>query len=337
MKAIKITAPGKLEMENAPLPDIDPGEVLLRVAYGGICGSDVHIYHGKNPRVKYPLIMGHEMSGVIADVGARCDKSWKTGDRVVVNPLISCGVCDPCRRGNVHVCERLGLIGIDTDGAFAEYVKAKPSQLIRIPEGMDMDLAALAEPFAVGVHAVNRSGMKVGDRIVVLGGGPIGLMVALAARAAGAGMVAVGEVSQFRLEKAAKMGFETINPINQNTREKVLEMTGGIGADIVFEAAAAAPTSAQMTGLLRTRGTAVIVGVHRQPVNVDLQDVNLRELYILGTRVYTENDFKAAVNLMPGIRGLEEVVTHRLPLGAAQQGFDAMVSAGESLKVLLGP
>lgn len=337
MKALKITAPGKLEMENVPLPEIDPGEVLLRVGFGGICGSDVHIYHGKNPRVKYPLVMGHEMSGEITDVGARCGQSWKAGDRVVVYPLISCGACDPCRRGNLHVCERLGLIGIDTDGAFAEYVKARPSQLVRIPEGMGLDMAALAEPFAVGVHAVNRSGIKVGDRVVVLGGGPIGLMVALAARAAGAGMVAVGEVSRFRLEKAAKMGFETINPMNQNIREKVLEMTGGTGADVVFEAAAAAPTSAQMTGLLRTRGTAVIVGVHRQPVNVDLQDVNLRELYILGTRVYTDSDFKAAVNLMPRIRELEEVVTHRIPLGAAREGFDAMISAGESLKILLEP
>ena len=337
MKALKIPAPGKLEMQTVPLPDTRPGEILLRVGYGGICGSDVHIYHGKNPRVKYPLVMGHEMSGWVADVGGECGPDWKAGDQVAVNPLLWCGACDPCRRGYTHVCQKLGLIGIDTDGAFAEYVKVRPSQLIRVPEGMGLDAAALAEPLAVGVHAVNCSGAQAGDRGVVLGGGPIGLMVALAARAAGAEMVAVGEVSPFRLGKAGKMGFKTLDPQNGSVKEQVLDITRGAGADVVFEAAAAAATSAQMTGLLRTRGTAVVVGVHRQLAQVDLQDVNLRELHILGSRVYTPNDFKTAVSLMPQLSELREVITHRLPLEAAQSGFDAAMASGESLKVLLKP
>lgn len=336
MKALKIIAPKRLELEDAERPCIGPDEILLKVAYGGICGSDIHIYHGNNERVKYPLIMCHEMSGEVAEIGKECSNQWKTGDRVVVNPLISCGVCDPCRRGNFHVCNKLGLIGIDTDGAFAEYVKVKPYQLIKISDEIPLDTAALAEPLAVGIHAVTRSGLKLGDKVVILGGGPIGLMVAFAAKAAGAGLVAISEMSQFRLQKAKEMGFEVIDAKN-NVKEKVLELTNGIGADIVFEAAAAAVTSAQMTGLLRTRGTAIMVGVHRDLASVNLREVNLRELNIAGARVYTESDFVTAARLMPELKELPRVITHRLSLDEHAKGFEVMMAAQESLKILLQP
>ncbi|MFZ5945711.1 MAG: zinc-dependent alcohol dehydrogenase [Bacillota bacterium] len=336
MKAIQMAAPKQLELVNTEKPAIAADEVLIKVAYGGICGSDIHIYHGNNERVKYPLIACHEFSGEIVEIGKECSSQWEIGDKVVVNPLISCGVCDPCVRGNVHVCKKLGLIGIDIDGAFAEYVKAKPYQLIKVPEGIPLDTAALAEPLAVGIHAVTTSGLKIGDKVVILGGGPIGLMVAFAAKAAGAGLVVISEVSQFRLEMAKEMGFEVINAAD-DVKQKVLELTDGVGADIVFEAAAAPATSAQMTGLLRISGTAVMVGVHRDLAGVNLREVNLRELKIIGARVYTQNNFVTAVKLLPELKELSKVITHRLSFEEHAKAFAAMMDARDSLKILLHP
>ncbi|MGI6225657.1 MAG: zinc-dependent alcohol dehydrogenase [Peptococcales bacterium] len=336
MKAVKITSPGKLELVNEAMPVIKENEALVKVSFGGICGSDLHIYHGKHERAKYPVIMCHEFSGEIVTLGEDVKGSWAIGDKVAVNPLIWCGICDPCTQGNTHVCNKLGLIGIDIDGAFAQYVKVKESQMVRLPDGLDMDTAALAEPLAVGVHAVVRSNLKVGDKVVILGGGPIGLMLAFAAQAAGAGLIAISEISEFRLKKAEELGFKTINA-REKVKEKVMSMTNGIGADIVFEAAAAPITTEQMTGLLRTRGTAMIVGVHRQLVGTDLRDVNLRELNIRGTRVYTQRDFETAVNLLPKLKDITNVITHRIPLEECEFGFQAAVAGKDSLKVLIKP
>ncbi len=336
IKAVSLVEPLKLQIIETPVPVPQKDELLIKVAYAGICGSDVHIRHGKNSRVQYPLVMGHEFSGEIVKIGAKVT-GWQTGDRVVVNPLISCGICDACTRGHWHVCKKLGLTGIDVDGAFAEYVTIHSSQAIKVPAGVPLDIAALAEPLAVGVHAVDRGRIRLGDNVAILGGGPIGLMVALAAKLAGARRIIVIEVSDFRLSMIKQLGFTAIDAKNGDARQAVLEYTGGNGADVVFEAAATPVTSAQMTGMLRIRGTAVMVGVHRQLVGIDMQDVNLRELTILGTRVYESANFVAAVELLPSIAELGKLATHRLRLEEIDAAFAATESGQDSLKVLLHP
>ncbi len=336
IKASSLAEPLKLQLIEKPVPAIKDDELLVKVAYAGICGSDVHIRHGKNPRVRYPLVMGHEFSGEIAQVGAKVTR-WQVGDQIIVNPLISCGVCDACTRGLWHVCKKLGLTGIDVDGAFAEYVTINSAQALRVPEGVPLDIAALAEPLAVGVHAVDRGGVRVGDNVAILGGGPIGLMVALAARIAGARRIMISEVSGFRLSVIKQLGFTAIDAKNSDIRQAVMEYTNGNGADVVFEAAATSVTSAQMTGLMRTRGTAVMVGVHRQLVGIDMQDVNLRELTILGSRVYERANFETAVELLPSIAELGKVATHRFRIEEVDAAFATMESGKDSLKVLLHP
>jgi 2-desacetyl-2-hydroxyethyl bacteriochlorophyllide A dehydrogenase len=323
-------------MIEKPVPVPQKDELLIKIAYAGICGSDIHIRHGKNPRVQYPIVMGHEFSGEIVKVGAEVT-GWQVGDQVVANPLISCNICDACTRGHWHVCKKLGLTGIDVDGAFAEYVTIRSSQAMKVPEGVPLDIAALAEPLAVGVHAVDRGGVRLGNNVAILGGGTIGLMVALAAKIVGARRIIIIEVSDYRLSMIKQMGFTAIDAKNSNVRQEVLEYTGGNGADVVFEAAAAPATSAQMTGLLRIRGTAVMVGVHRQLVGIDMQDVNLRELTILGSRVYEAANFVTAVELLPSIVELGKVATHRLRLEEIDAAFAAAESGQDSLKVLLHP
>lgn len=337
MRAILISEPPKLRLADVAIPNPKDDELLVKVAYAGICGSDVHIRHGKNPRVRYPLIMGHEFSGEVVAVGKGCENSWKVGDKIVANPLKFCGVCEACMRGYWHVCKTLGLTGIDLDGAFAEYVIISASQAIRIPDGVSFDIAALVEPLAVGVHAVHTGNIKLGDRVAILGGGSIGLMIALAARAAGANDIMIVEMNDFRLSVIQEMGFTPIDPKSCDIKNDIWRCTNEVGADVVFEAAGAAATSAQMTGLARIRGTIVMIGVHRQLIGVDLQDVNLRELTIVGSRVYPAGAFSAAVELLPSIPDLQKIATHRFPLEQYEEAFSAMETQRDSLKILLHP
>ena len=337
MKAILISEPLKIDLVDVSTPNPKEDELLIKVAFAGICGSDIHIRHGKNPRVKYPLIMGHELSGEVVAVGKGCDDKWRPGDQIVVNPLISCRVCDACARAHRHVCKKLGLTGIDVDGAFAEYVVVNASQASRIPSGVSLEIAALVEPLAVGVHAVHRGDVHLGDRVVIQGGGPIGLMIALAAKAAGAGEISIVDVDDFRLEVIREMGFVPVDAKGNDLKSEIWKHTNNVGADVVFEAAAVPATTAQMTGLARTRGTIVMVGVHRQLVGVDLQDVNLRELAVVGSRVYRDSDFSVAVELLAKIPDLKKVATHRFALEDHIAAFSAMESQQDSLKILLHP
>ena len=179
-----------------PRPAVGPGQALIRVAYAGICGTDLMIYLGKHPRAKAPLIMSHEFCGVIAEADG---EAYPAGAPVTVNPLLTCGQCYPCRHGLSHVCERLGLLGIDADGGFAEYALAPLHTVRPLPPGLPLVEAALIEPLAVAVHAVRASDLKVGDTVAVLGAGPIGIMVAQVARLGGARRVLISERSPRQL------------------------------------------------------------------------------------------------------------------------------------------
>ncbi|WP_080872553.1 zinc-dependent alcohol dehydrogenase [Oceanobacillus timonensis] len=334
MKALHLIRNETFVLKETPVPQIVEDEMLIKVAYTGICGSDLSIRAGKNPRVTYPLIMGHELSGEVVEMGSACTGEIRLGDAVTVNPLLSCGQCELCMQGWTHLCRNFGLYGIDVDGAFADYIKVKGRHVHKVPDEVSLDTAALTEPFAVGIHAVERSHLTIGDKVFVLGGGPIGLMVALAARAAGAELVAVSEMSDDRLHIIRELGFIAIDAKKYRLLDKVHDLTNGMGADIVFDAAAVKKTSAQMTSILRTRGTAVIVGLQREPVPVDLGDVNLRELKVLGTMVYTNKSFRTAVKRLPETKELQKLISHKLPLEKFEEGFSSAISKN-GMKILL--
>ena len=263
----------------------------LRLSHCGICGTDLHIYHGAmDARVKMPLVMGHEMSAEVQALGADVD-DFAIGDKVVVMPLGPCGDCPACSAGHSHICHNLNFLGIDTPGAFQSYWTVPAYTLHRMPAQLSLMHGALIEPLAVAVHDVRLADVKDGDQVVVLGGGPIGMLVALVARQAGADVL-VSEINPYRVELANSLGLVAINPLETDLIKLVMQRTNGAGADIVFEVSGSQAGAAIMTELLRTRGLAVVVAIFAQKPEIDLFRFFWRELRLQGVRVYESEDFR---------------------------------------------
>jgi (R,R)-butanediol dehydrogenase/meso-butanediol dehydrogenase/diacetyl reductase len=334
MVAAVWTAPDQMEVTGVPMPAVPVGWALVKVAYNGICGTDLSILHGKHPRAVAPLIMGHEMSGWVERAGATGPAA---GTPVIVEPLISCGECQACRAGNGHVCRRLGLYGIDAPGAMAQYVALPTEVLHAVPDGVDLRTATLAEPLAVAVHAVARSGMRPGDTVAVYGAGPIGILTAMVARHEGAGTVVVTEPSAWRRAVAESLGF-TVVPEGSTMAETLAPLTGGEGADTTFDSAAHPTVAAELTATTRVLGRIVVVGVYKQPTPLDLQAICFKEQTVVGVRVYTSADVTRAIELIAtGALGLDRFPTRAFDLTEVAAAFDAATSGQHCLKVLVTP
>ena len=311
------------------------GQVRIQVAYCGICGTDLHIYQGHmDQRVAMPQVVGHEMSGEIAEVGPEV-AGWKIGDRVVVRPLDPCGSCPACQAGHAHVCYNLKFLGIDTPGAFQGSWTVPAHTLHRLPDGLPLDTAALIEPLAVACHDVRRGEVKPGENVVVIGGGPIGMLIALVARHAGARVV-VSEINPFRIDLARELGLEAINPLETDLVTAIDEQTHGAGADIVFEVSGSAAGASTMTQLVRTRGRIVVVAIFSEPPPVDLFRFFWRELDLRGARVYEPEDFDKAIALAAdGTLPLDRLISDRRPLKDLQTVFEQIESSTNLMKVLI--
>ncbi|QJU52562.1 alcohol dehydrogenase catalytic domain-containing protein [Herbiconiux sp. KACC 21604] len=327
---------GNRELIRVDLPTTPPapGEVQVAVAYTGLCGTDLHIVHGNmDARVSTPLVFGHEMSGTVAAVGEGVT-DWAVGDVVTVMPLDWDGTCPACRAGNEHICQNLDFIGIDSPGALQQLWNVPERTLVRIPTGTPLDHAALIEPVAVAVHDVRRSELQPGDRAVVIGGGPIGLLIATVARHAGAEVLVI-ELDEKRRAQIAALGFSTLDPREHDQREAVEEWTDGAGADVVFEVSGAAAAVLGATDLAKVRGTLVVVAIHPTPRPIDLQRVFWRELRILGARVYQRADFETAVQLIAdGVIPAERLITRVVPLEKTAEAF-ADLESGRAMKILV--
>lgn len=334
MRTLQYTGSRTLRVADAQPTAPAADEVQIAVAYTGLCGTDLHIFHGNmDARVTTPLVFGHEMSGVISAVGADTT-GWSIGDRVTVMPLSWDGVCPACRAGHQHICQNLDFIGIDSPGALQEKWNVPASTLVRLPAGMPLDVAALVEPVAVAVHDVRRSELVAGDRVVVVGGGPIGVLIASVARHAGAEVVVI-EVDGGRRAQIVELGFTAIDPTATEQTAWVEEWTDGAGADVVFEVSGAAAAVAGATGLAKVRGTIVVVAIHPEPRPVDLQRVFWRELRILGARVYERTDFERAVELLTeGAIPTEALITRIVDLAETEEAFTDLEN-GRAMKVLV--
>jgi 2-desacetyl-2-hydroxyethyl bacteriochlorophyllide A dehydrogenase len=334
MRAAVWTGPDRVELRQVPVPQVPEGWALVKVAYNGVCGTDLSILHGKHPRAQAPLVMGHEMSGWVERAGVGGPAA---GTLVTAEPLISCGACRACREGSGHVCRRLGLYGIDAPGGMAEYVALPPEVLHAVPDGVDPRTAALAEPLAVAVHAVALSGMQRGDTVAVYGAGPIGVLTALIALHEGAGRVVVTEPSPSRREVAAGLGL-TVVPEGSTMAEVLAPLTDGEGADTTFDSAAHPSVAAELTAVTRVLGRIVVVGVYKQPTAVDLRDVCFKEQTMVGVRVYTSADVTRAIELIAsGELALDRFPTRAFDLEQVGAAFDAAASGQDCLKVLLTP
>ncbi len=317
--------------QNPPGPD----QVQVHVAYTGICGTDLHIYHGEmDRRTGDSQILGHEISGVVGAVGPGVT-DVKPGDKVTVIPLDWCGHCPACRAGHTHICQNLKFLGIDAPGGMQSYWNVPARVVVKLPETLSLRHAALIEPIAVACHDVRRGEVKDGEFVVVLGGGPIGALQALVAKSRGATVI-VSEINPFRLQLLKGLGLEAVNPNEVDLPALVEERTGGAGADAVFEVTAHPAGAAMMTKLARTRGRLVIVGIFSQPVPVDLFRVFWRELRIIGARVYEREDFEMAAKLAAsGELPLDALITEVYPLDNLKQALDQLGHGGSVMKILL--
>jgi 2-desacetyl-2-hydroxyethyl bacteriochlorophyllide A dehydrogenase len=320
--------------EADPVPP-GPGEVQIAVAFTGICGTDLHIRHGSmDARVRVPVVLGHEMSGRIAAAGAEVSR-WRVGDPVTVMPLRWCGSCPTCRAGHRHICQRLDFLGIDSPGAMQERWTVPADLLVRVPDGMSLRDAALVEPAAVAVHDVARAGVAAGESAVVVGGGPVGVLIACVARSAGAEVVVV-EPNPYRRLLAQDLGLAVLDPSRTDIEGGIQDRTGGAGAAVAFEVSGTRPGLATALSVLGARGRMVVVGIHPMPQMIDMQRVFLRELSLLGARVYDRSDFERAVQLIAdGTVPAGRLVSRVEPLGSAAEAFSALESGDGVMKVLV--
>lgn len=331
-----VTYEGNRRLRLAESPVIPPGigEARLEVAYCGICGTDMHIYHGNmDARVAMPLTIGHEASAIVAELGEGVE-GLAVGDRVAVRPL-KFGAPHAFDKGQAHVGKHLKFIGIDAPGGMQASWTVPAYTLHRLPEKVSLEHGALAEPAAVACHDVRLGRVKDGENVVVIGGGPIGLLIALVARERGARVI-VSEINEKRIRKIDALGLETINPLESDLAASVSEKTSGAMADAVFEVSGVQAGVDAMTGLANVRGRIVVVGIHPEPRQIDLFRFFWSELELIGARLYEEEDFEKALSLMgEGKLPLDELITEVYPIESVQSAFDAIENAPDGIKYLV--
>lgn len=311
-----------------------PGELRLNVAYVGICGTDVHIFHGAmDQRVQIPQVIGHEMSGTVAEIGDGVE-GFRIGDSVVVRPLDN-RLEKPADRGNSHICRDLKFIGIDSPGAFQNSWTVPAFAVHKAPEGIDLKLAALTEPLAVACHDVRRGEVQPDELAIVIGGGPIGILVALVAQAAGAHVI-LSEVNESRLAFARELGLEAVNPMQTDLPALCRERSGDSGADIVFEVSGSPAAAATMTDLLAIRGRIVVVAIYPKPIELNLFQFFWKELTLIGARVYEPGDYEQALRLIgENNLPLEKLISKIEPLSDIQTAFENLEAMPNAMKVLV--
>ncbi|WP_405813899.1 alcohol dehydrogenase catalytic domain-containing protein [Streptomyces sp. NBC_01390] len=333
--AVRYTAARTLDTAPAETAPPGPGEVELAPAYVGICGTDLHIFHGDmDARVQTPAVIGHEMSGRITRIGSDVE-GWAPGDAVTVMPLRWDDTCPACLTGHQHICQHLDFIGIDSPGAMQQRWTVPATTLVRLPDTLPLHRAALVEPTAVAVHDVQRAAVRPGEQIVVVGGGPVGILIALVARATGAD-VRVVEVSPHRRAIAAELGLTTWDPAAVDVPELVREWTGDAGADVAFEVSGAAAGVDTAVEVLGVRGRLCLVAIHPRPREVNLHRFFWRELTLVGARLYNRTDFEKAVALVAdGTVPADRLISKVVPLTEAPAAFEALEAGGDVMKILV--
>lgn len=329
MKAAVFRGAEEIEVTDVPKPELDPGEVLIRVGYCGICGSDLEAFH--TGMYEPGLIIGHEFSGTIAAIGSAV-AGWQTGDRIVVSDALPCGECVPCRQGRLDACASLTMIGVTHDGGLAEYTKIAARGLHRLPDSVTLRRGALVEPLSVALHGVRRSRLKAGDDALIMGAGPIGLLTLQCARLAGARRLIVTEVDPTRAALADRLGATAVlNPMRDNVSVALADLTDGLGPEVIYVCTGAPAPFRDAVSLVRKGGQIFVLGVCVEPVDMDFMTVVLSDLCIEGSlagraEVPTAIDFIAHDRvkvdaLISHEIALDDIVTHGfMPLSTPGSG-----------------
>ena len=335
MKISWLKAPGEHEMGTVPTPVPKSGEVLIKVKNIGICGSDIHMNAGIQPDVNYPVVQGHEMSGVIAD--ANGSTVFKDGDHVVAMPQTFCSKCDYCLKGLNNLCRELKIIGVHTDGFAQEYVAINERWILPVPEDMPFEIAAMIEPLAVSAHAVSMAGDVKGKNLLVIGAGVIGNLAGQVAASRGANVMITGRTG-YRLDYAKEVGIKyCVNTKTEDLSEAVKDHFGEDGADVVIEAIGVADSVNDSLHLCKKRGTVVISGIFGEYQTVDLFTIQDKELSVVGTMMYTIDDFKEAISLaQTGEVILKPLATAVFPIEEFAEAYEVIENKSKPvMKVLI--
>ena len=290
--------PEKVVFKEVKEPTAGKNQVVMKVKRIGVCGSDIHAYYGKHPYISCPIVQGHEFSGQVTAAGEGVIR-FKAGDNVTAMPQIVCGRCYPCTHGNYHICNSLKVIGCQADGAAQEYFAVDEKLVIKLPEGMNYDHGAMVEPVAVGVHVLARLGDVKGMNILILGAGPIGNLTAQVAKGLGAKSIMITDVSDYRLDIAKRCGVDYAVNIETEDLDKAIDRCFGESrADAILECVGVQATIEQAIKVSRKGTDIIVVGVFGQKPVVDLGLVQDKELRLIGTLMYKEDDYHAAIKLI---------------------------------------
>lgn len=321
MKAVQVPEAHNMQIIDQELPKIqNSDEVLVKVKRVGICGSDMHIYHGTNPLATYPRVVGHEVAGEVVKVGSSVE-TLEIGDHVVIEPINYCGECYACRKGRPNVCEKLSVFGVHEDGGMREFIVLPEKQLHAVDKELAWDETVLAEPYTIGAQAVWRGGVEKGDTVLIQGCGPIGICILKLAKVAGA-IVYMTDLSEERMAFAKESGAdEVINAGTESVKERVLELTSNEGANVVIDAVCLPATVELSIDLVSPAGNVVILGFDERPSAIPQLPITKKEITIVGSRLQT-NQFGKVVSLLnSGKLTSGGLITHKFSLDEVQEAF----------------
>jgi len=317
-----MTEPGKIQYREIEKPKPSRDEVVITVKRIGICGSDIHVFHGQQPLTVYPVVQGHEVSGIVESVGLNVTE-FMPGDKVTFIPQITCGECYACKLGSYNICERLKVMGFQVEGAAQEFFLVHSSKVLKLPEKLTFDEAAMIEPVAVAVHAVGKVGSISNKKVVVLGAGPIGNLVAQVAIAKGADSVMITDISNFRLEIAKQCGVTlAFNPKTEDIGNAINIHFGSDRADFIFECVGAEATLNHAIELARKGSVIVVVGVFGEMPQVNMFPIQDGELNVIGSLMYLYEDYEKAITLLEkGNLTLQPLISASFPLSSYHKAF----------------
>lgn len=338
MRQAVMISPGKIELREVEIPaDPAPDEILLRIKRIGICGSDIHVWHGKHPFTSYPIVQGHEYCGEVIKVGEKVTL-LKPGDKATARPQLVCGTCSPCKKGHYNVCMNLKVQGFQANGCAQDYFVIPEERAVKIPDNLTWTEGAFIEPVAVAAHSTGIPGDVKNENVVVFGAGTIGNLVAQFLQARGAGKVLVTDINEFKLNKATESGIKYVADLSKESFEEALKRVfGKDGFRIAFEAAGAEKPIIQAVNNIENSGTIVILGVFDKPAGIQMSFVCEHELKILGSMMYKHEDFIKAVDFVNrGLINLKPLLTKEFPFEAYNEAYDYIDNnQGQSLKIMM--
>lgn len=340
MKGSFFLGNGRFEVREKEIPALGPRDVLIRNMAAGVCGTDVHIYHGEegSAAVTPPVVLGHEYSGLVEAVGSDVT-AVSVGDHVTVDPNMYCGQCPNCRAGKKQLCERMVAVGVNFDGGFAEHSVVPEGQCFKLSPDLPYEVGAMAEPIACCLHGIDLAEIRPGQRVLVIGGGAIGLIMAQLARLSGAASVIVSEPIEMRRKIAMQVGADgTIDPMREDVRGRFQALTGRDGAEVVIECVGKAVAVKQAVAAAAPGAMLMLFSVPSVGATFELPlfDIFKKELTIRGSMVNPDTHARAVALLNAGRLQIEPLITHRFPLANVEEAIKMQMSA-ESIKVLVKP